>query len=1773
MTRLNKLQSAVVSVTEFFSIRGGGGKLLTLLAASGLSFAVPAADLVAAWDSFANNDSGIYVCGDYTLTRGEGNTVSDGGQIVMGGQSCVNVTWNDRALLIDSPNNYAFTVQLEVSNLPETCGFCKFPIVSGDDGYGSIERTETSTIGAIYGGSNNSYGSFTDFTAPTEQETTIITVAVDNRNTTKTDVYWSGKRDGSIIAGAGLMSSTSSIAIKTFDIGFQKGSTAYSSGMKIHAVKIWATKISNNDDVVASYDLNLNSWSPTQIPVYAWYGDFAVEKQGKQLNVDGITVDDAGWATVSSTKGIAIDSEIADIALNTGATIVSHLKDVPDSAGVMISAKDENATVYVKKNATSEGAASYFASFGTSNTHYGEVTDAFDTQGEQSLVYLYKCTGNAITGGVGAWLGYNTIVDYPCSLQWSANRKFSTLSIGSKYDGATHSDILEGLKVGSLFLFNAVLPNLDRVFWASQPVAEFQNNRHVKVPSVAAVTSSVRPLSVVITQNTTLSFSSGATISPVAGFFVNKDTTFDCANVTAGQILVSGPISGVERISASNLSDGLALYKTDNLVQVVYDYIDWTANLDAESDTVKWSSLEGFTDKSHSQYANSSGSTIIVTNGTHTAKTITIDSEIRARKFTVVSIDAASAVNLVCSGDGNVSGILEYDFSEAEVTFDFSTGNANVTAGRDTHFTHLGTGNIVVPIGAKATFTSEASTWSKAAFSGEGTVSVEGAARDTEISGWEGSQITGTNQVLRGTWTLSDTGYRNTQAEMVFSSVDSVLKLNCQDATGYGTYTKGLVLENGAELQVLKRDTFSRRLTLRNGAKVLMSADDLNSGRALDFYNNSAIFVEGETPCVIGGLNSTEDNLTSGSGIVAIRRSNATITVAPEATLKVYSKISSLIGDGSGGSFIKAGAGVVEFYRDASSSLPLQIDGGTVMYVDGGSATTAGITVGENANFELRVNSDSPLSFNKQVSGAGDLVKTGNGQLTLSSNLANHTGEIKLVEGTLDLRGATFGATAPTFSFEDESSGAIVLTSAQVDGLAVEIPANVTVKVQLTQTEVTVGGFAATGLNTTNGGKVQFLDAEGAELGDASSSNAYSIPLNTWTPGATDADNTWSNPSRWSGGVPSATDSVRVQIDSDTTLTMDVAASVADIIVVKTSSADSAKLTIAGENALTVVNEFVVRTDIAATDTSLKMGDDADESSVGRLIVDEGSTIELSTATEWYLPIISGMGTVVKKCAGALVLDLSNGEFVSPMVIDEGRISLRGDGTINGSISGEGSVEIASGTITFGASAKTYTGATTIASGAVLSLGGANYIDSTSSLTGEGTLSLPNNTEPSNAIKRLVANAGTDEAPPWRGILRLNAMTLSSANMGVYGNAKSTVELAGTCTGLFSMRGSCDSAIKITGTVTINNGWSNNGGYTFNGPLSGSGTLILTGDITDMITFASERNEFNGTIFPQGKRAVGFGSVSRANSSDAENKQIIIAENALLTLGSTATLKAEGGVVVHGTLEIDKIARIGDYSNGNRTEVAVKETGMLKFTSTEDVAETNVDLTNITGTGTVCYEGSGYRTLPSNAEKIFPTSLALCNKQERGLVITSTSNNPIQIGTLSGERSFRGDWGEGSRFFRIVQSANSEHTGQLIYSSDTRLTKVQVAGAVGVTENKTLTLSGETTTTACQLEVLAAGEGYSAGSLYLKGKWGSTIEVQNGAELTLDSTAGSSDFGAITIASGATLNINGAIANGRFVSGNFTLDSDAIVKFNGKQVKCKVRSDGLYAPGLLIIVQ
>ena len=321
----------------------------------------------------------------------------------------------------------------------------------------------------------------------------------------------------------------------------------------------------------------------------------------------------------------------------------------------------------------------------------------------------------------------------------------------------------------------------------------------------------------------------------------------------------------------------------------------------------------------------------------------------------------------------------------------------------------------------------------------------------------------------------------------------------------------------------------------------------------------------------------------------------------------------------------------------------------------------------------------------------------------------------------------------------------------------------------------------------------------------------------------------------------------------------------------------------------------------------------------------------------------------------------------------------------------------------------------------------------------------------------------------WTGTVQMKSVTLVGTDLAFndYGNTGSVLELNG-CSGWLTPAYTCTVPLKITGTLTLNNGYSNKGNAFKVGTLLGDGTISGSSSAPTMVfNVTTDWSGFTGKIALNNKCVV-FGSTIPDTLAEGA---IYIAEGAQVTVQNTANAAwwGVGGIKVDGELRANSLDRFG-----GGTTITTTDNGVFTLTSTGNGSEgeTDTDYARIQGTGSLKYEGAGWRALTTNK---LSTAVALVNEQAGDILLSRALT--YTIGSLSGSKKFQGNYGSGKRYLNIVQTKDTEWSGTITADGQSRLEGF----SLDATSTGTLTLSGVETQTA----TLAV----NGGSVNLTGTW------------------------------------------------------------------------------------
>ena len=330
---------------------------------------------------------------------------------------------------------------------------------------------------------------------------------------------------------------------------------------------------------------------------------------------------------------------------------------------------------------------------------------------------------------------------------------------------------------------------------------------------------------------------------------------------------------------------------------------------------------------------------------------------------------------------------------------------------------------------------------------------------------------------------------------------------------------------------------------------------------------------------------------------------------------------------------------------------------------------------------------------------------------------------------------------------------------------------------------------------------------------------------------------------------------------------------------------------------------------------------------------------------------------------------------------------------------------------------------------------------------------------------------------PWTGTVQVKDVTnlIGTSGSGTYidfnacGNENSVIEL-NNVTGWVNPNYICTVPLKLTGTLTLNNGYSGVGNIFTINHLKGDGTIYGYSSAPTVVVCIKEWSGFSGKVQLTNKLVV-FGEDTLSGS--LTQGQIVISSGAVVEnrSGEEAGWWAVGGIKVNGELRAPDLDKFG-----GGTSITTGDDGVLTLVTDGNITSDG-DFARIKGTGTLRYEGSGSRTL--SAEN-FPTGLICENNLSAGLILTSAGGVDT-IGSLAGSGVIRCDLDVADRDLRILQSTNTVYSG--VFESS-----IAVKIAPGASSSGVLTLSGvQTASNSLEVE--------SGAAVRLTGAWVGGVDV------------------------------------------------------------------------------
>ncbi|MDR2115451.1 MAG: autotransporter-associated beta strand repeat-containing protein, partial [Planctomycetaceae bacterium] len=146
---------------------------------------------------------------------------------------------------------------------------------------------------------------------------------------------------------------------------------------------------------------------------------------------------------------------------------------------------------------------------------------------------------------------------------------------------------------------------------------------------------------------------------------------------------------------------------------------------------------------------------------------------------------------------------------------------------------------------------------------------------------------------------------------------------------------------------------------------------------------------------------------------------NGTFTIDPSGGNADYFKVGAVLSDTtpSGKKLTKAGLGTLELANANTYKGGTQINEGTLLLTNAKGTGTGNVVVERNATLALNFNDQNNNKYQQEISGAGQVTKTGAGTVILTNTGNSYSGGTRLEEGTLSINnGKVLGKGDLTFA-------------------------------------------------------------------------------------------------------------------------------------------------------------------------------------------------------------------------------------------------------------------------------------------------------------------------------------------------------------------------------------------------------------------------------------------------------------------------------------------------------------------------------------------------------------------------------------------------------------------------------------------------------------------------------------------------------------------------------------------------------------------------------------
>ncbi|WP_296347944.1 autotransporter-associated beta strand repeat-containing protein [Reyranella sp.] len=738
----------------------------------------------------------------------------------------------------------------------------------------------------------------------------------------------------------------------------------------------------------------------------------------------------------------------------------------------------------------------------------------------------------------------------------------------------------------------------------------------------------------------------------------------------------------------------------------------------------------------------------------------------------------------------------------------------------------------------------------------------------------------------------------------------------------------GSLLVDGS-LVLTGANSYTGTTQIEAGLLQLGLGGSLSSSTLLNLGNNGGTFdLNGQTQTVSGIAGDGSTNILLGSGALTVDQATN----------------GSFGGQISGsGSLIKAGVGTLALTGSNTHASTI-VNGGTLQLGAGGSlaATSAlavnggtfdlngqnqtvgalsgtGGTVGLNGSAALTVNQSTDTNYAGAFTGNGSLIKDGGGTLSLTG-ASSHSGGTVINNGTLQLgTGGNLTATGAvavnggTFDLNGQTQ---TVGSLSGTGGTVALSNNGALTVNQSTDTSYAGTIAGTGSLTKSGDGTLTLTG-----------------TNSYTGGTTVSG----------GTLAGTTSSLQGNIVNNANVTFDqvgagvYAGAMSGTGTLTKSGVGTVVLT--GENTFTggtIIAGGILQIGNGGTTGSLAGNVQNDGtlaffrsdnitfggniSGTGGLLFMGNATVTLTGNNTFTGGIAMGGGTLVvgadSELGGAgstLTLAGSTVQATASFTSNRSIVLSTGGGTFNtgsnvltlaGVVSGVGGLVVGEGSSVVLTGANTYSGGTTISTGALLSLGGSGSIQG--DVANSGTLQFAGT---GTTFGGSISGSGTVQQVSGTTVLTGNSLhtggtTISGGTLQLgIDNALTTTGSLAINGGTFDLNGNAQTIGALSGTgggVTLNGGTltvNQTGDTTYAGIVSGAGSFIKDGSGTLILTGANTNANtiVNGGIL-QGTTASLQGNI--ANNATVVFEQTATGTYAGNMSGNGGMTKSGGGALI-----------------------------------------------------------------------------------------------------------------------------------------------------------------------------------------------------------------------------------------------------------------------------------